>query len=57
VGISDALNGQLLAEPLVATIIGSIALMASVPLTTALTAVLAVRVPAEALTGGHEHAH
>jgi hypothetical protein len=31
--------------------------MASVPLTTALTAVLAVRVPAEALAGGHEHAH
>ena len=57
VGISDALNGQLLAEPLVATIIGSVALMASVPLTTALTAVLAVRVPAEALAGGHEHAH
>ncbi len=57
VGLSDALNGQLLAEPLVATIIGSIALMASVPLTTALTALLAVRVPVEALAGGHEHAH
>ncbi len=57
VGATDALNGQLLAEPLVATIIGSMALMASVPLTTFLTAVLAVRVPPAAIPEAHAHAH
>ena len=57
VGVTDALNGQLLAEPLVATIIGATALMASVPLTTFLTAVLAVRVPPAAIPEAHSHAH
>ncbi len=57
VGVTDALNGQLLAEPLVATIIGATALMASVPLTTFLTAVLAVRVPPAAIPETHSHAH
>jgi uncharacterized membrane protein len=58
VATSDALNAQALAEPIVATLVGSIALLASVPLTTALAALLVSRVPADALGGGHAvHAH
>ena len=57
VGLGDALNGQLLAEPLVATFICSIALIASVPMTTALTPLLAVHVPVAALPEAHSHAH
>ncbi|MFN8624332.1 MAG: YibE/F family protein [Chloroflexota bacterium] len=54
---TDALNGQFLAEPLVATLIGAIALMLSVPLTTLLTSLLAVHVPSESLAHAHAHAH
>lgn len=57
VGVIDALNGQFLAEPAVATLVGSMALMASVPLTTLLAALLAVRVPVAALPDAHAHAH
>jgi uncharacterized membrane protein len=57
VGVTDALNGQFLAEPAVATLVGSMALMASVPLTTLLAALLAVRVPVRALGSAHAHAH
>ena len=57
VGVTDALNGQFLAEPAVATLVGSMALMASVPLTTLLAALLAVRVPVAALPDAHAHAH
>lgn len=58
VGASDALNTQDLAEPVVATLIGSIGLVAAVPLTTGLAALLVSRVPVAALPddhGGHAH--
>ncbi|MDX6725156.1 MAG: hypothetical protein QOD73_3560, partial [Solirubrobacteraceae bacterium] len=57
VATGDALNAQALAEPIVATLVGSIALLASVPLTTGLAALLVSRVPADALAGGHAHHH
>jgi len=57
VGFTDALNGQIVAEPVVATLVGAIALVAAVPLTTALAAVLVARVPPTALEGHHGHAH
>jgi uncharacterized membrane protein len=58
VPVGDALNVQDVAEPIVATLVGSIALLASVPLTTGLAALLVARVPPTALAGGgHEHAH
>ncbi|MEA2385633.1 MAG: hypothetical protein QOH72_5604 [Solirubrobacteraceae bacterium] len=57
VATGDALNVQEVAEPIVATLVGSIALLASVPLTTGLAALLVARVPPAALAGSHEHAH
>jgi uncharacterized membrane protein len=58
VPVGDALNVQDVAEPIVATLVGSIALLASVPLTTGLAALLVARVPPAALAGGgHEHGH
>jgi uncharacterized membrane protein len=60
VGVSstDALNAHDIAEPIVATLVGAIALLISVPLTTALAAVLVARVPADTLPDAHHgHAH
>ncbi len=57
VGAADALNGQIVAEPVVATLVGAVALVAAVPITTALAAVLVARVPPAALEGHHGHAH
>jgi uncharacterized membrane protein len=57
VGALDAVNGQIVAEPVVATLVGAIALVAAVPLTTGLAALLVARVPAAALHGHHGHAH
>jgi uncharacterized membrane protein len=57
VGVADALNGQIVAEPVVATLVGAIALIAAVPLTTGLAAVLVARVPPAALDAHHGHAH
>lgn len=52
----DALNLHDLAEPIVATLVGSIALLLSVPITTGLAAAVVARVPAGALPeGGHTH--
>jgi uncharacterized membrane protein len=51
-----AVSREAVAEEIVAMLVGSIGLVAAVPLTTALAALLAVRMPADAL--GHEgHAH
>jgi uncharacterized membrane protein len=50
----DAINGQSLAVPIVATIVGCLALIAAVPVTTGLAAMLLSRLPADALP---EHAH
>ncbi|MEA2254518.1 MAG: hypothetical protein QOG35_563 [Solirubrobacteraceae bacterium] len=57
VGPTDAINSQIVAEPVIATLVGALALVAAVPATTALSAVLVARVPAEALHGHHGHAH
>jgi uncharacterized membrane protein len=55
---ADALDSQAIAEPIVATLVGCVALIAAVPLTTGLAAALIARVPAAALpAGGHGHAH
>ncbi len=57
VGTTDALNAQDVAEPIAATLVGCLALIAAVPLTTALAAFLVARTPGEALGEGHHHAH
>jgi uncharacterized membrane protein len=60
VGTVDALNTEVLAEPAVATVVGCVALIAAVPLTTGLAALLISRVPPQDLvtTGdGHGHHH
>jgi uncharacterized membrane protein len=58
VDATDALNSQDVAEPIVATLVGAIALLLSVPLTTAVAAALAARVPAQALPeAAHAHHH
>ncbi len=56
VGFGTAVNREPVAQEVVAMLVGSLGLVAAVPLTTALTAVLATRVPAEALPAG-EHVH
>ncbi len=58
VALPDALNTQDIAEPIVATLVGSMALLVSVPLTTALAAALVRRVPAGVMPSGHRtHQH
>lgn len=57
VGAVDALNTQDLAEPVIATLVGAIALLVSVPLTTALAALIAAPAPPEALPASDGHAH
>jgi uncharacterized membrane protein len=58
VGFVDAINDSRLAEPIVSTLVGSAALVLSVPLSTALAAVLVGRLSPAALAGeGHEHHH
>jgi uncharacterized membrane protein len=53
----DAINGQSLAVPIVATIVGCLALIAAVPVTTGLAATLLSRIPADALPDAHGHHH
>jgi len=55
-GLADALNYEDVAGPVVGMLVGSIGLMLAVPLTTALAALLARRLPPEALPA-HGHAH
>jgi uncharacterized membrane protein len=55
---TDALNVQDLADPIIATLVGAIALLISVPLTTALASALAAPIPAATLPAdGHGHHH
>jgi uncharacterized membrane protein len=58
-GFTDALNLELIAKEVVATLVGSVGLITAVPITTALAALLARRIPAHQLTGGEHagHAH
>jgi uncharacterized membrane protein len=53
---ADALNLHDLAEPIVATLVGAMALLASVPITTGLAAAVVARIPASALPEG-DHGH
>ncbi|HEV2752523.1 MAG TPA: YibE/F family protein [Solirubrobacteraceae bacterium] len=55
--LGTALTRENVAEEIVATLVGSIGLIAAVPLTTALAAALAVRLPERALEGPHAHHH
>jgi uncharacterized membrane protein len=57
IGLGDALNLELIAKEVVATLVGSIGLIAAVPLTTALAALLALDRPdGAALRGGSDRA-
>jgi uncharacterized membrane protein len=49
VAVSDALNAEAVAEQIVGMLVGSIGLIAAVPITTALAGMLAMRLPPEAL--------
>jgi uncharacterized membrane protein len=52
----DTVNKEVIAEQIVSTLVGSIGLMAAVPITTGLAAVLAVGIPARSIADhGHEH--
>jgi uncharacterized membrane protein len=54
----DAINSEAVASEIVATLVGSIGLIAAVPVTTALAALLATRIPPAALFDAHAgHAH
>ncbi len=57
VGFGDAINDAGLAEPIVSTLVGSAALVLSVPFSTALAAVLVGRLPVEAIPESHHHHH
>ena len=50
------MNSEAVAEQVVATLVGSIGLIAAVPVTTALAALLAVRIAPE-VAGRNAHAH
>jgi uncharacterized membrane protein len=54
---TDILNNQSIAEPIVAAIVGCVALIAAVPITTGLAAFVVGRVPAAALPVGDHHHH
>jgi uncharacterized membrane protein len=54
----DAVASEAVAAEIVATLVGSIGLIAAVPLTTAIAALLAVRTPADAIADdAHAHSH
>jgi len=57
-GFLDAVNSEVVATQIVATLVGSIGLIAAVPITTGLAALLAVRMePGVAGHGAHAHPH
>jgi uncharacterized membrane protein len=57
VNVTDALNSQDIAEPVTATVVGCLGLVAAVPITTGLAAYLVSRVPPRALGDGHADHH
>jgi uncharacterized membrane protein len=57
VDATDALNVQDLAEPIVVTLVGAMALLVSVPLITGLCALVAHRLEPERLGSAHAHHH
>ena len=54
---SDAVNTEAVAAEVVGTLVGSIGLIAAVPVTTAIAAVLATRTAGRPLPAPHPHAH
>jgi uncharacterized membrane protein len=56
-GVANALNLEVVAKEVVATLVGSIGLIAAVPITTGLTALLALSVAPEQLDDGDGHGH
>jgi uncharacterized membrane protein len=54
---ADAVNTEAVAEQIVGTLVGSIGLIAAVPLTTVLAALLARELPERALRDQHAHVH
>jgi uncharacterized membrane protein len=54
---SDAINNEAVAAEVVATLVGSIGLIAAVPVTTAIAALLATRSAPSALPAPHLHVH
>ncbi len=58
VGFLEVVNFEIVAKEIVATLVGSIGLIAAAPITTALAALLAERLPARGVGGDlHPHAH
>jgi uncharacterized membrane protein len=57
IGFSDAINLEIVAREVVAMLVGSIGLIAAVPLTTALASFFALRLPERAVTEAAEHGH
>jgi uncharacterized membrane protein len=57
VPFADAVNGEAVAGQIVATLVGSVGLIAAVPITTSIAALLASRLPADAIRDHHAHAH
>jgi len=57
VRVSDALNGENVASQVVGTLVGSIGLIAAVPITTALAALLAAHVRSEDIDPHEGHTH
>jgi uncharacterized membrane protein len=58
IGLGQGINFEIVSQEIVATLVGSIGLIAAVPLTTSLTSLLAVRTPPEQLGAdglGHSH--
>jgi len=57
-GLGETLNSELVAKEIVATLVGSIGLIAAVPITTALAALLSGRLEPDVLAGAeHGHSH
>jgi uncharacterized membrane protein len=58
-GISDALNLEVVAKEIVGTLVGSTGLIAAIPITTGLAALLALSVAPDQIEAddGHGHAH
>jgi uncharacterized membrane protein len=57
VSATDAIDSQDLAEPIVVTLVGAMALLVSVPVTTGLCALVAHRLPPQRPGSAHSHHH
>ena len=54
---TDAINSESVAEEVIATLVGSIGLISSMPITTAIAALLALRLGRRSLEAEHVHGH